>query len=47
MRPNIDISHELNGRVKDWAETNDLGHSEAYIELLERGLETDETPDGQ
>lgn len=47
MRPNIDISHELNGRVKDWAEANNLGHSEAYSKLLERGLETDEPPDQQ
>ncbi len=47
MRPNIDIPHELNGRVKDWAEANDLEHSEAYIELIERGLGVDETPDGQ
>ena len=47
MRPNIDISHELNGRVKDWAEANDLEHSDAYAELLKRGLKSDETADQQ
>ena len=39
MRPSIDISHELAGRVKDYAEANDLDTSEAYAELLEAGLE--------
>jgi hypothetical protein len=39
MRPNIDISHTLGGRIKDYAEANDLGLSEAYTEVLEAGLE--------
>ncbi|MHC3439442.1 hypothetical protein ACYJ1Y_15470 [Natrialbaceae archaeon A-gly3] len=46
MRPNIDISHTLHGRVKDFAEENDLTLTEAYVELLEEGLESVETPDG-
>ena len=45
MRPNIDISHTLGGRVKDYAETNDLTLSEAYTEVLEAGLEVLETQD--
>ena len=47
MRPNIDISHTLGGRVKDYAEANDLGLSEAYTEVLEAGLDTLETQDRQ
>ena len=47
MRPNIDISHALSGRVKDYAEANDLGLSEAYAEVLEAGLEALETQDKQ
>jgi len=43
MRPNIDISHTLGGRVKDYAEANDLDLSEAYIEVLEAGLDVVET----
>lgn len=39
MRPNIDISHTLGGRVKDWAEENDVDDlSEAYTTLLQAGL---------
>lgn len=39
MRPNIDISHTLGGRVKDWAEENDVEDlSEAYTTLLQAGL---------
>jgi len=45
MRPNIDISHTLGGRVKDYAEANDLDLSEAYIEVLEAGLDAVETQD--
>ena len=45
MRPNIDISHTLGGRVKDYAEANDLDLSGAYIEVLEAGLEALETQD--
>ncbi len=47
MRPNIDITHTLGGRVKDYAEANDLDLSEAYGEVLEAGLETLETQDQQ
>ena len=47
MRPNIDISHTLGGRVKDYAEANDLELSEAYAEVLEAGLEALETQDQQ
>lgn len=57
MRPNIDISHTLGGRVKDWAEANDVDDlSEAYTTLLQAGLiatqtnevsqEADEETDG-
>jgi len=47
MRPNIDISHTLGGRVKDYAEANDLDLSEAYAEVLKAGLDTLETQDQQ
>ncbi len=43
MRPAIDISHGLHGRIKDYAEANDMDLSEAYIEVLETGLEALET----
>ena len=39
MRPNIDITHTLGGRIKDYAEENDLTLSEAYVEVLEAGLD--------
>jgi hypothetical protein len=45
MRPNIDITHTLHGRIKDFAEENGLELSEAYTRLLARGLETAEHPD--
>lgn len=45
MRPNIDISHTLHGRVKDFAEQNDLTITEAYVELLEEGLGSVESTD--
>ncbi len=45
MRPNIDISHTLGGRIKDYAEANDLNLSEAYTEVLEAGLDAVEHPD--
>jgi len=47
MRPAIDISHGLHGRLKDYAEANDVGLSEAYTEVLEAGLEAVETQDQQ
>jgi hypothetical protein len=43
MRPNVEITHTLQGRVKDFAEEEDLTLSEAYTELLNAGLETLET----
>ncbi len=39
MRPNIDISHTLNGRVKDYAEQQDVSLEEAYREIIEAGLD--------
>ena len=47
MRPNIDISHTLGGRVKDYAEANDMELSDAYAEVLEAGLEALETQNGE
>jgi hypothetical protein len=47
MRPNIDISHTLGGRIKDYAEANDLNLSEAYTEVIKAGLEALETQDQQ
>jgi hypothetical protein len=45
MRPNIDISHTLNGRVKDYANQQDMAVDEAYREIIEAGLEAVEHPD--
>jgi hypothetical protein len=45
MRPNIDISHTLNGRVKDYAEQQDVSLGDAYREIIEAGLEAVEHPD--
>ena len=45
MRPAIDLSYGLHGRLKDYAEANDLELSEAYAEVLEAGLELLETQD--
>ena len=39
MRPNIDIDWAIHGRIKDYAEANDINLSEAYAEVLEAGLE--------
>jgi hypothetical protein len=47
MRPNIDISHTLNGRVKDYAEQQDVSLEGAYQEIIEAGLEAVEHPDEQ
>ena len=47
MRPNVEITHTLQGRIKDFAEERDLTLSEAYTELLEAGLKTLETQDQQ
>jgi len=38
MRPNIQISHQLNGRVKDYAAENDLTTEEAYKQIINVGL---------
>ena len=45
MRPNVEITHTLQGRIKDFAEERDLTLSEAYTELLEAGLDTLEAQD--
>ena len=47
MRPAIDLSYGLHGRLKDYAEANDVELSEAYAEVLEAGLEALETQDQQ
>ena len=47
MRPAIDISYGIHGRLKDYAEANDVELSEAYAEALEAGLDTLETQDQQ
>ena len=47
MRPNVEITHTLQGRIKDFAEERDLTLSEAYTELLEVGLDTLETQEQQ
>jgi hypothetical protein len=47
MRPNIDIEWAIHGRIKDYAEANDMNLSEAYSEVLEAGLEAVETQDQQ
>ena len=47
MRAEVDISQGLHGRVKDYAEADDLSLDEAYLEVLETGLETLETQDPQ
>jgi hypothetical protein len=38
MRPNIEITHTLNGRVKDYAADRDLDLADAYREIIETGL---------
>jgi len=47
MRPAINLSYGLHGRLKDYAEANDVELSEAYAEVLEAGLEALETQDQQ
>ena len=39
MRPDIDVSYELNGRVKDYAAEHNLTTSEAYQRVIQAGLE--------
>lgn len=45
MRPNIDIDWAIHGRIKDYAESNELNLSEAYTTVLKEGLESLETQD--
>lgn len=40
MRPNIQITHALNGRVKDFAAEHDLNVDQAYRLIIEHGLGT-------
>ena len=39
MRPNIQISHQLNGRVKDYAAKHGLTTEEAYKQIIKAGLD--------
>jgi len=39
MRPDIDISHTKNGRIKDFAAERGLTTSEAYAQIIDAGLE--------
>lgn len=41
MRPNIDIPWSTHGRIKDYKQAEGVTLTEAYDELLRRGLETD------
>lgn len=47
MRPAIDISYALHGRVKDYAEANDCTLDEAYQQALETGLDVLATTEGE
>jgi len=42
MRPNIDISWSVHGRVKDYANKKEISLDEAYEKLLTKGLEVEE-----
>lgn len=42
MRPNIQISHSLNGNVKDFAAEHDMNTQEAYQYLIEFALDEHE-----
>jgi hypothetical protein len=39
MRPNVDISWSIHGRLKDFAEQEDLTLTEAYERALTDGLD--------
>jgi len=41
MRPNIDISWSVHGKVKDYAKREDISLDEAYERLLSKGLEVE------
>jgi len=45
MRPNIEISHRLNGEVKDYAARHDMSAGDAYQRVIETGLEALEVQD--
>lgn len=45
MRPAIDIRWSIHGRIKEYAEENNLELSEAYEDVLEAGLEEIENPE--
>lgn len=47
MRPDIDISHTLNGRVKDYGEKHGLTAQEAYERVIEAGLAALEADRGE
>lgn len=40
MRPNVDIPWTRHGRIREYADDNDLTVTEAYNEILEQGLES-------
>jgi len=40
MRPNIQISHERNGQIKDWAAERGIDTDEAYRQIICAGLES-------
>jgi len=42
MRPNIDISWSIHGKVKDYADRENTSLDEAYEKLLTKGLEAEE-----
>jgi len=44
MRPNIDVSPSLNGRVREYADARDLTLANGYREIIERGLEHTRLP---
>jgi hypothetical protein len=39
VRPNADVSHALNGRVKDLADKWDCSLQEAWRRVIERGVD--------
>lgn len=39
MRPNIEITHQLNGRIKDLAEARNESVEETYRAVIETGVE--------
>jgi len=45
VRPNVDISWSIHGRLKDLADEEDLSLTEAYERALTRGLDELEDSD--